>query len=385
MKLDFEKFIKDAKQIKLNKSEKDQILHHLKAVIVNQPVRKSDLAGHNIWSNTFSYIKLTLSKPMPIIIALVILLGGGTTFAAQSSLPGSPLYPVKVEVNERVGGWLSFSDQAKASWDAHLAEVRLQEAEKLAVENKLDKNTRISIEENFKQHAEGVANRVKKLELNNTTGALEVNSDFETSLKSHSKILDDIATSLDGSVKIELDNLNHEVKAKNNSTTENENKNEKDIKAASVGPDVQKAAEGKLKATQNKIDEVKKFIEKKKNVVDADTMAKAQAHLKLAETTLAQGKTKLEAGSYIDAFLLFQRAKNIAQETKLLLTAKADFEDDNDNPTPSPSPSGSVTPTPLVSPSHSPSPSPSVSATISPLILRIESNGHGKVRINLGF
>ena len=74
---DFKKFIKDSGHIKLEKSEKDRILHYLKALMMNEPVRGGGLAGHRLWSTSFYQLKLIFTKPMPIIILIAIILSGG--------------------------------------------------------------------------------------------------------------------------------------------------------------------------------------------------------------------------------------------------------------------------------------------------------------------
>jgi len=51
------------------------------------------------------------------------------------------LYPVKVYVNENVQGALAVSDEAKLSYHTDIAEVRLEEAEALASQGKLDAST----------------------------------------------------------------------------------------------------------------------------------------------------------------------------------------------------------------------------------------------------
>lgn len=41
--------------------------------------------------------------PMPVfVLLLAVLMGRGTAFAAEGALPGEPLYPIKIYVNEEV-------------------------------------------------------------------------------------------------------------------------------------------------------------------------------------------------------------------------------------------------------------------------------------------
>lgn len=326
-KFDFEKFVKDAKAVQLSPSEKEQGLNYLKRVLEAEPARdvsKVSLDGHKQWSNPFNYLNFNL-KPMPIILVLAILVGGGTSLAAEQALPGDPLYPIKISVNENMRSWLAFSDEARASLEAKLAEKRLEEAEKLAARNELDEAVRIKIEQNFQAHADRVEQRIAQFESRNHPKAAEVHAHFQTSLEAHAKIIDNIGTSLDGQVEVQLNKLAVHVKKEHNDADENRLKQERKVQSE-TGANVEGAAAGKFKAATNKIEEATKFLENNKDKFDAESVAKAEARLQLATDTLTNGQTQLEAKHYGEAFLLFQRAHNIAQEVKLLLNAKEKFE-----------------------------------------------------------
>lgn len=72
-------------------------------------------------------------RPMPVFAALLVIFlsGGGVSYAANASLPGELLYPVKISVNEEVRSLLTFSEEAKLAFEIQRAEQRLEEAEEL--------------------------------------------------------------------------------------------------------------------------------------------------------------------------------------------------------------------------------------------------------------
>src|SRR6185312_12009425 len=70
-------------------------------------------------------------------LALVLVAGTGTAFAAQGALPGSALYGVKVNIEEPLQGAFATSPVAKANWNTQLAARRLSEAVQLAAQNQL--------------------------------------------------------------------------------------------------------------------------------------------------------------------------------------------------------------------------------------------------------
>jgi len=67
-----------------------------------------------------------------LAIALIVGLGGGTSYAAQQSVPGDILYPVKVQVNENIRMAFALNANTNAALQADLLQERLEEAKVLA-------------------------------------------------------------------------------------------------------------------------------------------------------------------------------------------------------------------------------------------------------------
>jgi hypothetical protein len=62
---------------------------------------------------------------------------GGTSFAAQSSVPGDFLYPVKIGFNENIRAAFAVSADSEADLQADLLEERIEEAQALQIEGRL--------------------------------------------------------------------------------------------------------------------------------------------------------------------------------------------------------------------------------------------------------
>lgn len=73
-----------------------------------------------------------------LVIAALTLGGGGTVLAAQHSIPGDTLYPVKISVNESVRAAFAVGANAEARLAADLLAERVEEAQALAGEGRLD-------------------------------------------------------------------------------------------------------------------------------------------------------------------------------------------------------------------------------------------------------
>lgn len=103
-------------------------------------------------------------KPLFAVLVLVVGAGSGVGLAAQSALPGDILYPVKIHVTEKVQTWFASSNDAEGQFLIDLSQKRLDEAAKLAENNKLSTEVEVNLRENFKGKLNDGLNKVDKSE-----------------------------------------------------------------------------------------------------------------------------------------------------------------------------------------------------------------------------
>ncbi len=121
----------------------------------------------------------------------IVFLGAGTSYAAENSLPGDPLYAVKINVNEPIEGAFALSTSAQASWDVTLADRRLAEAEKLAAQGKLTPAVteataaQVAIST---QHVNAVVSHLAK-DKGDVASVAAAQAQLETSLSAHAQVL----------------------------------------------------------------------------------------------------------------------------------------------------------------------------------------------------
>ena len=336
MEKEFRKIIEGAKQIKLSGEEKQKMRESLRLFIEHNPVREKVLTRLQLQKRS-SLFELKL-RPMPVfavIATIVLVAGGGTSFAAESALPGDVLYGVKVNVNEEVRGVLAVSDEAKAHLAAELAERRLQEAAELASEGRLTAEAQAQIESRFNAHVANFENKTNKLTAKGKArSAAELSSNFEASLKARGQILDALEAKAEGVTKadarVEARPLATAIQIGFGTVQKTRADAETQVSAGAKA-DVEAAARGKLQAVTNKITEVRGLIERTKGSISASTTAEAEARLNLAEEAVTKGKANLEAEAFAEAFASFDRAHRLAQETQLLITASQRFKIDLDS------------------------------------------------------
>ncbi len=176
MKPFFKQLHTEAEQIRLSVSEKQSMrssLHAAMGMPIASPYR----------------ISLFAPRIMMPLFLLLLVVGGGTAYAAQGSLPGNPLYAIKIHVNEPVQTALAFSPQAKAQINAQLAERRLQEAEILAQQGKLDATTTAQLKNNFDAHIAQASTFTQTLQQQDPAAATALTVQVNAAIIEHGAIL----------------------------------------------------------------------------------------------------------------------------------------------------------------------------------------------------
>lgn len=319
---------KAAQKIKMSGAEKTRIRAFIIERMKDMPVRDGDtvrLQGYKRSFNPLITNILTSLRYMAIVLIIALLVGGGVSAASQNALPGDALYGVKVGFTEEVRAAFAFSEEAKARFEAQRAERRLQEAEKLAAQGRLDAAAHATAQGNFEAHADRAKERIARLEAEgNLDAAASISSNFETTLRTHEAILIRLSQEKPGS-REELIDLGATVRSRAESAAQIRVDVEAQVSAGAQA-DVEAAAQGALRATRNKIAEVRKFIERKKAALSAEATVNAEARLSVAEETVMQGETKLNAQLYGEAFVLFQQAHRIAQEAQVMAEAQTNLD-----------------------------------------------------------
>ncbi|MBI4426911.1 MAG: hypothetical protein HY569_00275 [Candidatus Magasanikbacteria bacterium] len=319
------RFFRILKQFRLTAEEKNKSRDFLLARMGLDSVRIPSLIRHSFWKVPLFPAFLTNKHMIATLIAAIVLaFSGGAAAAAESSLPGDILYPVKVKINEEVKSAFSLSAEAKAAWDARRAERRLEEAEKLAVADKLTAPTSEQLAERFHKYAEKMEARLERLEESGKLSPAQVDdlkTNFEASLKAHAEVIaqmqererarllavrDALRDQASSTIRLRLEREEKLVSAGDESTTSTR----------------REAAEGRRNAAVNKIAEVEKFINDNSNKVTAEVKAEAVAKLDEAKAELAEGGKDLAEGRFGEALIKFSRAHRDAQEAKLYFVAR---------------------------------------------------------------
>lgn len=262
-----------------------------------------------------------------LIVAILLAFGGGTAAAAENTLPGDLLYPIKVKVNEEVRAALAVTSEAKVAWDARRAERRLEEVEKLAEGGQLTTSTSQMLAGKFKEFSDKADARLEKLQ---TSGKLseeqaqKLKENFEVAIKAHNEVLSRLQEKEleKGKLKSLVDSLRGQV----SSTMKDRLEYEWELLKNNASTTLKTAAENRKNAAQNKISEVEKFIANNENKVSAENKAEAMKKLEEAKKVVAEGDQKYIEGKYGEAIIKYSEAHRQVQEAKMYMTKRFHLE-----------------------------------------------------------
>src|SRR3989344_2943181 len=321
-----EKLFKFLQGFKLSSSERDTVRAEILKFI-----NESELGAPRhiqqrplIYQSKFQFwqVKKRIFSMPALIVALIIMFSGGTAIAANSSLPGDALYPVKIEVNERIGAAFHLSADSQADFRLKLAEKRLAEAEELAASGRLDAAIIARLQANFSAQEERMKALIAKFEAAGSDDkAARLSSNLEAALSAHERILINLEAKVESGEKLVdpvlIEGLLENVRIKLNSTTKIRVDSENGVKDESRPEEFRKvAAEKVIAMTERSIVSVKELIAKVEAELGAEAVAEAKLELAEAESTLADAKVKFEAGSFAEAFILAQKAHRQAIEAR---------------------------------------------------------------------
>ncbi len=329
MENNFKKFIEEAKKVTLTKDERVNIGRILEVHIDNQPVineRRVRLG----YQRSIIPIKPILQF-MPIFLALIVAVSGGTALAANGSLPGDFLYPMKVGLNERIVDTLSLTDTMKAEHQSNLAARRIEEIQELAVRGLLNVEIEEEAGANFEQHMEKTLELIAKLEAaGKFEAAAEISSHLEALLNAHEDLINRISRDNDSTTGNNLDDMSARVNSRLRTVegirTQAEGYvNVDDDQGEDESKRLENVAEVKKEQSEDGIDDAKNLLNKYTPQLDNEFETDIQVLINAAEDADANGEVALTDGDFGAAFKYFQVSLRLTHQAEVMMRAWTSF------------------------------------------------------------
>ncbi len=143
---------------------------------------------YSSWSFASSFRTVSLA------VLTLLVASTGVSFAAEGTLPGDLLYPIKVNVNEEVRGALTTNSEDKMNWEKERVVLRVVETETLIKNNQFTDKRKTQAETALKTQMETFATAASKTSEKNPSAVISATAELEPALKVHQKVIAEIAT-----------------------------------------------------------------------------------------------------------------------------------------------------------------------------------------------
>lgn len=184
----FNKTIEQLKSIKMTPEEKSKILLSLKSTMEYNPVRsmpiKTIRQAHGMAPYFFG---MQFGKFATVMaVALIVVLGSGASGAAANSIPGDLLYPIKININEKLQLTLTKNPINKIKLEQKLLVTRLTEIQKLSNSKNLNEKSVTIAERGLTRQTDILNDEILKLRnQKNDSLAIKISDNMNQSFTSH--------------------------------------------------------------------------------------------------------------------------------------------------------------------------------------------------------
>ncbi|MFA6414882.1 MAG: DUF5667 domain-containing protein [Candidatus Paceibacterota bacterium] len=190
--------------ITLSPKEKAAVLARLLEHVAQHPAR--------IVSPWRVYVSQFRFEVAMATVLVMLVTGGSVASAAKGALPGDLLYPVKISVLEPAQGLFVTGDVPRAHWAALKTVRRLEEAETLAAQGRLNPSVIEAVKNNFEKSANEFNAIVESAQTGGSSEQIvDASVDFEARVNAHAQILSAVGQGPGDSQTDDLSSLRNSV------------------------------------------------------------------------------------------------------------------------------------------------------------------------------
>lgn len=377
----FSKLIERAKTAKLTERERAAIFLTVDAYVKSHPL-SAESGNFREKYRKFIAVKSPFSIPfltdgirplvsawhihsarslVAVFVVAVVIIGSGTSFAAQGSLPGDFLYPVRVNFNEEIKA-VFLSDIRRPVYEIERLKTRVEEAKTLIAQDRMSDDIRNKIAVKVNSHISNVKKEVDGLTKNgDLKTAFEISNVLETSLKESESAISEELVGKEDAVEKELSSVKDIIReSREILTIARENAEEQILVQQTDDDSIKTIAEAKRQSVRKELDEINKEIltrrEQATLTQDADSTAgfivseydgvvsinvqepSRGFDTELIQKLLAQGENlfdlgdeKLNASDFNAAFSFFSDALDVTAVIEMEMdSVTEDFNDEID-------------------------------------------------------
>jgi len=186
----FNNLIKAMKNEKMTGEEKTSIRFRVETFANNNPVKgfPSPYLKISPYFSKFSFANL--SKIVGTALLLTIIGVGGLTYASASALPGDLLYPIKINIKEKIEEKLAFTMEEKNTVKYKKIETRFKEVETLIKKNKITPEKRAIAETGIATEKQNIENNLEVMSKEDPEVANLTKTNLEALIQTHQEKID---------------------------------------------------------------------------------------------------------------------------------------------------------------------------------------------------
>ena len=185
--------LKELKQIKLEDDTKARMRERISLYASLKPSAHTHQVRQYERVRFSAFFSSRMSKVLATSLVIVIA-GVSSISAAEGTIPGDLLYPVKVHVNEEVRALFALSSQSKAELEVSRLTRRLEEAEQLAVQGKLSAEAESELAERIGTHSRAARGHIAESERAGEALAVQrVEATLISTIAAHDGVITDLA------------------------------------------------------------------------------------------------------------------------------------------------------------------------------------------------
>jgi hypothetical protein len=270
------------------------------------------------FSSLAGFSTVVRARPLGAALALVFVVGAGTSYAAEGALPGDALYAIKTRVNEPAAEALALSHSSKA--EVHTTQItrRLEEAEALMALGTLTAKTEEEIGARLAASARKFDASVHALaQVEGESAIAQAQSNLEASLKGHERVLAVLTRMKDNGAGTPTISR---VQARTSVSSSSREEAEQSM-AQRNDDAVREAALASKEVATAAVDDVRTTIVSLEISSDARSTASSSTSTRSIEGAMVSGDASMERGDFGTAFKTFQAVIRATQEADIGIEA----------------------------------------------------------------
>ncbi|PIQ75739.1 hypothetical protein COU78_04605 [Candidatus Peregrinibacteria bacterium CG10_big_fil_rev_8_21_14_0_10_49_24] len=179
-----------ARDVRLSALEKEAVFDRVHAFMQMHPARRNQVST---LSSRLDATRAALLRPFTLrsfsaqflIVSILVTTGGGFAYAAEDTLPGDALYPLKVDVTEPLREYFSLSQERRVERALHHLNRRFEEAEMLLQRERVLPEHQALLEQHIEERMAHMEERLQLLSERDAQLASDVSERWEFAVEDH--------------------------------------------------------------------------------------------------------------------------------------------------------------------------------------------------------